>query len=99
MSADAKSVQAMIDRMRDIVSGHGPRPIPGMLHVGSERALEIIASAAGWRSTHAHAPLDALYGVRIVVGSLNTALPLDEMGWRLLDSQGEIISEGVITEP
>lgn len=99
MSADAKSVQAMIDKIHHLVPGHGPLPIPGVLHVGSERALEIIGASAGWRLTHTHAPLDTLYGVRIVIGLLNTALPLDEMGWRLFDTQGEIVSEGMITEP
>lgn len=97
MSAPAaESGAAMLARMYDLVAGMGPRPIASMLHVGSKHVLELLKQAAGWRPTHGPQVLNTLFGVRIVVGSLNTALPLDEMGWRLLDTQGEIISEGIL---
>lgn len=87
--------EALFDRMRDLVIGDGPRPIPAAVHMG-EVAYEVLKA----RVVSAVAPprnyLGALYGVPIVVGSLNSALPLDPRGWRILDRTGEIITEGIL---
>lgn len=91
----------MMDQMRDIVSGDGPRPIPAALHVGSvafELMTTVFERTAAPYPAYAPRSLQSIYGVRIVVGSLNTALPLDDRGWRLLDADGGVICEGILAE-
>jgi hypothetical protein len=85
----------MMETMRDIVAGDGSRPIPARLHVGPV-AFELIKALAPYPAPVGLA--SHLYGVPIVVGSLNTALPLDERGWRLVDAEGNVITEGVFEE-
>ena len=71
------------------------RPIPARLHVG-ELAWSRMKARAEPSDTSLVPVLSQMYGVPVVVGSLNTALPLDPSGWRLLDRDGNVISEGVL---
>lgn len=82
----------VIEQVRDLVSGNGPRPIVAGLHVG-ERAHWLLSNAAGWRSVHHGKLLPALFGVPIV--------PTSDMGteWRVLNGAGDVIVEGEIDGP
>jgi hypothetical protein len=82
------TAEQVIDRVRDIVSGPGPRPIVDTLRVGRQ-AYVLLSHAAGWRSAHGQ-PMTALFGV-----------PIDPDGegrnWSLRNRDGDVIAEGGIT--
>jgi hypothetical protein len=72
-------------------------PIAAQLHVG-ELAWARIKASSDFRTPDESPPtlLAKMYGVPIVVGAGRSALPLDPYGWRLLDRDDNVISEGVL---
>jgi hypothetical protein len=80
------------------------QPIAMQLHIG-ERAYELLRTMTAVEDRPADfavprvRTVDHLLGVPVVVGSVQAPLPLDPMGWRLIDSNdGRIIDQGVLSE-
>jgi hypothetical protein len=84
------AAERVIDRIRDLVSGPGPRPIVDTLRLGRQ-AHVLLSHAAGWKSAHGR-PMTALLGV-----------PIDPDGegrnWSLFNRDGDVIVEGEISGP
>lgn len=73
------------------------RKIAARVHLG-RAAYDRAYDAAGHpaderREPHPH---DQMFGLPIVIGSLNNSPPLDDLGWRVVDEHGAILASGVL---